>query len=462
MHLAEPGLFRTGPEQLHNSSVMHRSMLSDYPVATDGDGVFITDSSGKTYLDACGGAAVSCLGHSDTAVREAIREQLDHLAYAHTGFFTTRVMEELADDLVEHAPDGFSHVYFVSGGSEAVESALKLARQYFTEIGQSNRQVVISRRQSYHGNTLGALAAGGNFWRREPFDPMLVTGYHISPCYAYRNQREDETPEAYGLRVANELESAIQLIGPNKVMAFIAEPVVGATAGAVEAVPGYFRRIREICDHYGVLLILDEIMCGMGRTGTLHACEQEGISGDLQTVAKGITAGYMPMGAVFIKRGIAEVIEKGSGAFQHGHTFIGHALACAAALATQKQVRERNLLENVRLQGAYLKEQLHQRLDHSPFVGDIRGKGLFIGIELVADKLTKEPFAPELKLSQNIKRLAMEQGLMCYPMGGTIDGRSGDHILLAPPFIVEQAHIDRIVDVLGNVIETATQREQAA
>jgi adenosylmethionine-8-amino-7-oxononanoate aminotransferase len=371
-------------------------------------------------------------------------------------------MEELAHDLVEHAPDGFSHVYFVSGGSEAVESALKLARQYFTEIGQSNRQVVISRRQSYHGNTLGALAAGGNFWRREPFDPMLVTGYHISPCYAYRNQREDETPEAYGLRVANELESAIQLIGPSKVMAFIAEPVVGATAGAVEAVPGYFRRIREICDHYGVLLILDEVMCGMGRTGTLHACEQEGISGDLQTVAKGITAGYMPMGAVFVKREIAEVIERGSGAFQHGHTFIGHALACAAALATQKQVRERNLLENVRQQGTYLKEQLHQRLDYLPFVGDIRGRGLFVGIELVADKLTREPFAPEIKLSQNIKRLAMEQGLMCYPMGGTIDGRTGDHILLAPPFIVEKAHIDQIVDVLGNVIETVTRKEQAA
>jgi adenosylmethionine-8-amino-7-oxononanoate aminotransferase len=371
-------------------------------------------------------------------------------------------MEELAHDLIEHAPDGFSHVYFVSGGSEAVESALKLARQYFTEIGQSNRQVVISRRQSYHGNTLGALAAGGNFWRREPFDPMLIDGYHISPCYAYRNKREDETPEAYGLRVANELESAIQLVGPNKVMAFIAEPVVGATAGAVEAVPGYFRRIREICDHYGILLILDEVMCGMGRTGTLHACEQEGISGDLQTVAKGITAGYMPMGAVFVKREIAEIIEKGSGAFMHGHTFIGHALACAAALATQKAVRERNLLENVRQQGAYLKEQLHERLDYSPFVGDIRGRGLFVGIELVADKSTKEPFSPETRLSQHIKRLAMEQGLMCYPSGGTVDGRSGDHILLAPPFIVERAHIDRIVDILGNVIETATQKEQAA
>ena len=261
-------------------------MLSDYPVATEGDGVFITDSNGNSYLDACGGAAVSCLGHSDRAVREAITEQLNHLAYAHTGFFTTGVMEELAHDLVEHAPDGFSHVYFVSGGSEAVESALKLARQYFTEIGQSNRQVVISRRQSYHGNTLGALAAGGNFWRREPFDPMLVTGYHISPCYAYRNQREDETPEAYGLRVANELESAIQLIGPSKVMAFIAEPVVGATAGAVEAVPGYFRRIREICDHYGVLLILDEVMCGMGRTGTLWGYEPSGIQPDLIAVAK--------------------------------------------------------------------------------------------------------------------------------------------------------------------------------
>jgi adenosylmethionine-8-amino-7-oxononanoate aminotransferase len=447
---------------LQKSSVLHRSLLSDYPVATDGDGVYLIDSSGNTYLDACGGAAVSCLGHSDQALRDAIAAQLNRLAYAHSGFFTTEPMEELAHDLIEHAPDDFSHVYFVSGGSEAVESALKLARQYFTEIGQSNRQVVISRRQSFHGNTLGALAAGGNFWRREPFDPMLVTGYHISPCYAYRNRREDETLEEYGLRAANELESAIQLIGPGKVMAFIAEPVVGATSGAVEAVPGYFRRIREICDHYGVLLILDEVMCGMGRTGTLHACEQEGIQGDLQTVAKGLSGGYVPMGAVFVKREIVDVLERGSGMFQHGHTFIGHALACAAALETQKQIRQRNLLENVRIQGAYLKEQLRQRLEHSPFVGDIRGRGLFVAVELVADRNTKEPFAPELKLSQDIKRLSMEQGLMSYPMSGTVDGKVGDHILLAPPYIVEKAHVDSIVDILGNVIETATRKEKAA
>ena len=395
-------------------------------------------------------------------MREAIATQLNRLAYAHSGFFTTQPMEELADDLIEHAPDGFSHVYFVSGGSEAVESALKLARQYYTEIGETSRQVVISRRQSFHGNTLGALAAGGNFWRREPFDPILVTGYHISPCYEYRNRREDETPEEYGLRAANELESAIQLIGPKKVMAFIAEPVVGATAGALEAVPGYFRRIREICDHYGVLLILDEVMCGMGRTGTLHACEQEGIQGDLQTVAKGLSGGYVPMGAVFVRREIVDVIRQGSGMFQHGHTFIGHALACAAALATQQQIRERNLLENVRKHGAYLKEQLGQRFEHSPFVGDIRGRGLFVAIELVADRVTKEPFAPEMKLNQVIKRLSMEQGLMSYPMGGTVDGRVGDHILLAPPYIVEKAHIDRIVDILGKVLDTATQKERAA
>jgi adenosylmethionine-8-amino-7-oxononanoate aminotransferase len=437
-------------------------MLSEYPTAVSGDGVYLIDSNGKSYLDACGGAAVSCLGHSDAALREAIKAQVDRLAYAHSGFFTTEPMEALADDLVAHGPDGFSHVYFVSGGSEAVESALKLARQYYLEIGQTNRQIVISRRQSFHGNTLGALAAGGNFWRREPFDPMLVTGYHIAPCYEYRHRREGETLEAYGIRAADELESAIQLIGPNKVMAFIAEPVVGATAGAVEAVPGYFKRIREICDRYGVLLILDEVMCGMGRTGTLHASEHDGIQGDLQTVAKGLSGGYVPMGAVFIKREIADVIEQGSGMFQHGHTFIGHALACASALATQQQLRERNLLENVRTQGAYLKERLHERFDQSPFVGDIRGRGLFVGIELVADRQSKEPFPPELKLHQQIKRLSMEQGLMCYPMSGTVDGSRGDHILLAPPFIIERSHIDTIVDILGNVIDTVTQREQAA
>jgi len=437
-------------------------MLGDYPVATRGDGVHIVDEDGNRYLDACGGAAVSCLGHSNTAVREAVAEQLERLAYAHTGFFTTETLENLATDLVEHGPDGFSHLYFVSGGSEAVESALKLARQYFIEIGQSSRQVVISRRQSFHGNTLGALSAGGNFWRREPFDPLLITGHHISPCYEYRHRWDGESSEEYGLRAANELESAIRLIGPNKVMAFIAEPVVGATAGALEAVPGYFNRIREICDQYGVLLILDEVMCGMGRTGTLHACEQEGIQGDLQTVAKGLSAGYVPMGAVFVSRQIAEVIENGSGAFQHGHTFIGHALAAAAALATQREIRTRNLLENVRKQGAYLKELLHERLDDSPHVGDIRGRGLFVGIELVADRESKTPFAPELSLHKSIKQASMEEGLMCYPLGGTVDGKIGDHILLAPPFILEAGHVEQIVDILGRVIETETRKQDAA
>lgn len=437
-------------------------MQSEYPTAVSGDGVYLIDSNGKRYLDACGGAAVSCLGHSDQALREAIKEQVDRLAYVHSGFFTTEPMEALADDLIEHAPDGFSHVYFVSGGSEAVESALKLARQYCLEIGQTNRQIVISRRQSFHGNTLGALAAGGNFWRREPFDPMLVTGYHIAPCYEYRHRYEDETLEAYGIRAADGLESAIQLIGPNKVMAFIAEPVVGATSGAVEAVPGYFKRIREICDRHGVLLILDEVMCGMGRTGNLHACEHEGIQGDLQTVAKGLGGGYVPMGAVFIRREIARVIEQGSGMFQHGHTFLGHALACTSALVTQQQLRERKLLENVRIQGEYLKEKLHERLDDCPFLGDIRGRGLFIGVELVADRESKQAFPVELKLHQQIKRLSMEHGLMCYPMGGTVDGKIGDHILLAPPFIVDKTHIESIVDVLGSVIETATQSEIAA
>jgi adenosylmethionine-8-amino-7-oxononanoate aminotransferase len=437
---------------------MHRSMLAHYPQAVSGEGVYVYDSEGKAYLDACGGAAVCCLGYSNARIRSALTEQITKLSYIHSGFFSTEPMEQLAADLIQYAPgsEHFKNIYFVSGGSEAVESALKIARQYYLEIGQEKRRLIISRRQSYHGNTLGALAVGGNMWRREPFAPLLMEAHHISPCFAYRDKGIDESAEAYGLRVANELETRIQELGEDNVMAFIAETVVGATAGAVPAVPGYFKRVREICDAHGVLLILDEIMCGMGRTGTLHACEQEDIVADLQTVAKGLAAGYQPLGAVFISDKIASAIESGRGYFQHGHTYNGHVLACSAGLATQQEIREKNLLDNVKKQGQTLLAMLHETFNNHPFVGDIRGRGLFVAIELVADKETKEPFDAKLALNQKIKAAAMQKGLMCYPMGGTVDGKKGDHILLAPPFIIESSHLEQIVDTLFLVIAAET------
>ena len=359
-----------------------------------------------------------------------MHEQLDRLAYAHTSFFTSQAAEELADDLIAHAPQGIGHVFYVSGGSEAVEAALKLARQYFVERGEPQRRYIIGRRQSYHGVTLGALAVGGREWQRRQFDPLLFETHHVSPVYEYRDRLQDETPQAYGVRLAEELETKIDELGGANVIAFIAETVVGATLGAVPAVPGYFKLVREICDRHGILLILDEVMCGMGRTGTLHACEQEGIAPDLMAIAKGLGGGYAPIGALLVQEKIFETVAGGSGAFQHSHTYMGHPLACAAALAVQRVMRRDNLLENVRVQGAYLSRRLKERFSNHPFVGDVRGRGLFQGLELVADRDSKEPFDPKLKLHARAKREAMARGLMVYPMGGTVEGVAGDHVLL--------------------------------
>ena len=437
------------------SKIFPRNCKVTLPVACSGEGVYIIDSNGKQYIDASGGAAVSCLGHGDPDIAAPIKQQLDRLEFAHTGFFTTDIAESLAALLVENAPGDIDRVYLVSGGSEAVEAAIKLARQYYVEIGEPQRDRVIARLQSYHGNTLGALAAGGNLWRRQQFDPLLTETTHISPCYAYRGKLENETAFEYGQRVANELEQQIQALGEDRVMAFIAEPVVGATLGAVPAVEGYFKRIREICDQYGVLLILDEVMCGMGRTGSLFAYEQEGIHPDIVTIAKGLGAGYQPVGAMLCTDKIYRTIEQGSGFFQHGHTYLGHPVACAAAQAVLSTLVSENYPERVLKMGSKLMQALHDRFDDHPHVGDIRGRGLFQGIELVADRDSKQAFDPGRGINKRIKQGALNGGLVCYPMGGTVDGRQGDHVLLAPPFIIEDQHVVEIVDKLEKAINEA-------
>ena len=428
--------------------VFYRDIRVRPPVAVRGEGIHIIDDAGNRYIDASGGAAVSVMGHSDSSVRQAILDQVESLAYVHTAFFTTRAQEDLADLLSEVSPSGLERVYFVSGGSEAMDTALKLARQYCVDIGEPRRTRFIARRQSYHGNTLGALAVGGNAMRRAPYEPLLLDAAHISPCYAYRGRNEGETEEAYGLRVADELESAILELGADTVIGFLAETVVGSTIGAATAVPGYFTRIREICDRHGVLLILDEVMSGMGRTGTLFACEQEGITPDLVVVAKGLGAGYQPIGAVLASDVIYRGIGAGTGYFQHGHTYMGHATACAAALAVQRAVIERDLLTNVRRQGEVLDQALREAFGSHPHVGEIRGRGLFRALELVADRTTKEPFDPALRLNAQIKNAAFARGLICYPSGGTADGQRGDHVLLAPPFIVDEDDVREIVSRL--------------
>ena len=425
------------------------------PVAVRGEGCYLYDDTGKQYLDASGGAAVSCLGHGDQTIIDAVKAQLDKLAYAHTGFLTSEPAETLADLLIEHAPGDLDRVYLVSGGSEAVEAALKLARQYFVEKGEPNRGRLISRKQSYHGNTMGALSAGGNAWRRAHFDPLLIDMSHIDPCYEYRLKRDDETSEEYGLRSANLLEKELLRVGPETVMAFIAEPVVGATSGAMTAAPGYFKRIREICDQYGILLILDEVMCGMGRTGSLFSCNQEGVTPDILCIAKGLGGGYQPIGAMLCSRQIYETIENGTGFFQHGHTYVGHPAAAAAGVAVVNAMLDRNLIPRVTKQGEKLMAALHAHFGQHPHVGDIRGRGLFQGVELVANRETKAPFDPSRKIAGKIKKAAFEAGMICYPMSGTVEGELGDHVLLAPPFIINDDQIDELVQKLSGAIDVA-------
>ncbi len=430
------------------SHVFPRHNLSAPPMAVRGEGVYLFDESGKRYFDGSGGAAVSCLGHGDAEIIAAIQEQAAKLSYAHTGFFTSEPAEQLADALIEQAPEGLDRVYFVSGGSEAVEAALKLARQYHLERGEPQRRHVIARRQSYHGNTLGALATGGNAWRRAQFEPMLMNVSHIAPCYEYVDRTDGESAQDYGLRAAQELEDEILRLGEDSVVAFVAEPVVGATMGAVPAVAGYFRKIREICDRYGVLLILDEVMCGMGRTGHLFACDADGVSPDILCIAKGLGAGYQPIGAMLCSSDIYDAITDGSGYFQHGHTYLGHPVACAASLAVVNALKERQLVERVGQMGDLLSDALQEAFSQHPHVGDIRGRGLFRGMEFVADRSTKEPLDPTLKTAARFKKAAFEAGLICYPMSGTRDGQNGDHVLLAPPFILEEPHVDEIVEKL--------------
>ena len=435
--------------------IIHRHLHVTPPVAVSGDGVFLTDASGHQYIDACGGAAVSCLGHGHPEVLAAMHAQIDTLAYAHTSFFTTEAAEALADQLARTAPAGLGQVYFVSGGSEAIEAALKLARQYFVEIGEPERSVFIARRQSYHGNTLGALAVGGNERRRQLYEPLLIDVQHVAPCYAYREQRVAETPEAYGARLAAELEAAIVSCGSRRVIAFVAETVGGATQGATTAPPNYYAAVREVCDRHGVLLILDEVMCGMGRTGTLHACEQEAVVPDLMAIAKGLGGGFQPIGAVLAHDRLVSALSAGSGFFQHGHTYLAHPVACAAALAVQRVIEGDGLLLNVRLRGRTFERMMIDRFSAHPHVGDIRGRGLFWAVELVQDRATKAPFDPVARLHARVKRECMARGLMTYPMAGTIDGCRGDHVLIAPPFIVEDSHLELIVERLHAAIDAA-------
>jgi len=433
--------------------IFHRAPAQPLQVALRGEGCYLFDAHGRRYFDGSGGAAVSCLGHGHPAVIAAIRTQMDKLEYAHTSFFTSEPAERLASLLASQSPAELGNVYFLSGGSEAMEAALKMARQFHVENGEPQRVHFVSRRQSYHGNTLGALAIGGNLPRRKLYEPLLMTSTQVSPCYPYRYRQAGESDADYVARLVAEFEQCLLDLGPDRVAAFVAETVVGATSGALEPLPGYLCGMREVCDRYGVLLILDEVMCGIGRTGHYHAFSVEGVVPDLLTLAKGLGGGYQPIGAVMASDRIVNAITQGSGSFQHGHTYIGHPLACAAALAVQREIIEQNLCAQVRQRGEFLRGQLQERFANHPHVGDIRGRGLFQAIELVRQRETAEPFPADRRLHARIKQAAQSRGLICYPSGGTIDGVNGDHILLAPPFISTEEQLQQAVEILAGALD---------
>ena len=432
------------------SSVFYRNPQQDYPRGLRGDGVYLYDTDGRQYLDGSGGAAVSCLGHWHPYVVAAIKRQVEELAYAHTAFFTNDPQERLAKHLAARFGEDDARVYFLSGGSEANETAIKLVRQYWLAKGRDDKYMVVSRHQSYHGNTLGALSLSGSPARRAIFAPILHHWPMIAPCYSYRHQLENESDDDYGTRAANALEEAILEHGADNIGAFIAETVVGATLGAVASTGDYLKKIREICDRHEVLLILDEIMAGCGRSGTYFAFEQDDIRPDIVTLAKGLGGGYQAIGATIVRGFVHDTIVEEFGAFAHGHTYIGHATACAAAFAVARVVHQDDLLTNVSHIGALLRKELSTALADHPLVGDIRGRGLLIGIELVADRDSKAPADPGLAM--RIKNAAMQDGLIIYPSSGTADGKQGAHILLAPPFIYEAAHVDELVSKLSGVL----------
>ena len=435
--------------------VLHRSGAVP-PVAVRGDGVYLHTAEGRRIIDASGGAAVACLGHGNRRIAEAIGRQAATMAYAHTGTFSNQPAEDLADIILAGEPGGLTRAWFCSSGSEGNEAAIKLARQYFLEIGQPQRMKTIARRQSYHGTTLGALAAGGNMMRRAYYEPILSQAHSlVSPCFAYRFRHDGETDAQYLDRLSDELDAEFRRLGPDTVIAFLAEPVVGATTGCVTALPSYFQRVRSICDRYGALLILDEVMCGMGRTGTMHAWQQEGITPDIQVIAKGLGGGYQPIGGILITDRIVRALADGSGGFLHGQTYQAHPVACAAALEVQRIIRDDDLIANVQTMGHRLEAALQDRFGNHRHVGDIRGRGLFWALEFVTDRGSKITFDPAFKLNERIKAEGIARGIATYPMGGTIDGKQGDHVIVAPPYIATAADIDMIVERLGDAVDAA-------
>lgn len=441
--------------------LVHRSFKDEPIMVESAHGLEIRLASGRTVLDACGGAAVSCLGHGNEEVSRAMAEQADRVSYVHTQAFTTRAAEDLADILLEGSPGGLEMAFFVGSGSEAVEAALKLARQYHYERGEGDDRVhIVARRQAYHGNTMASMSISSNLARKRPYVPYAYPHVSsVSPAFAYRYQGDGESESDFTARLLGELEDEFLRVGPHRVMAFVAEPVVGATSGCVAAPRGYLPGARALCDKYGILLVLDEVMCGAGRCGTMFAFQHDGggdaVRPDILTMAKGLGGGYAPIAAVLIHGRVADVLEAGaSGSFVHGHTYQAHPLSCAAALAVQKIIRRDGLVRRCADMGELLGAALRRELASRRSVGDIRGRGLFWAVEFVADRATKETFDPAVGFGPRVQAAALERGVVVYPGTGTVDGQRGDHVLLAPPYTVTEHQIEVICRVLREAVES--------
>lgn len=433
-----------------SASVFPRDMARTYPVLVRGEGVYVFDEQGRRYLDAMGGVAVVNIGHGVDEIADAMADQARRLAFSHSVMFSNRPMIDLAERVAGLAPDGLNSVYFVSGGSEANETAIKLARQYHVERGSGSKSLVIGRWQSYHGATLGALSASGHVSRRRKYAPLLKDFPHIPPPYCYRCPLGQTHPSCH-IACADELERAILQHGPENVAAFIAEPITGAASGAVVPPAEYFPRIREICDRYDVLLIADEVITGFGRTGEVFAMSHWGVVPDMITVAKGMGSGYAALAAVVVHDRIRSVFADSSSPFVHGFTYGGNPLACAVGVAVLDLVQREGLFERAAELGTYFFNAA-ERLRAHPSVGDIRGRGLMMGIELVRDRDSREPFPAELRFADRLARLALDRGLYVYPGSGCIDGVRGDHILICPPFVIRKSEIDLIFELLDQTL----------
>ena len=415
-------------------------------------GSYVYDADGKQYIDGSGGPAVYCIGHANTEVNDAIKAQLDRIAHGYRYNFTSDALEELSDILRRRCGGGLNHMVYVSGGSEAVESCLKLALQYHAARGEMSRRRFIARERSWHGNTLGALSVSGFLERKRAFEGSLLDVSRLSPANAYR-PIPGATAETVGEACAKELEDEILRMGPEKIAAFIFEPVVGAAGGCVPAPPGYAKRVREICDRYGVMMIADEVMCGAGRCGTWRALESDGVEPDIMSVAKGLAAGYMPLGAAIYSDKVASAITAAHGAPMTGHTFTGHTASCAAGVAVQKIITREKLVERVHANEAKLKAMIAEALAGVEAVGDIRGRGHFIATELVADRKTRKPFDASHKLYMRIRQQGLDNGLICYPVGGNVDGINGDVVILAPPYNSTDAELEEMVSKMAASIK---------